>query len=351
MKDYQSRLLLVLIFVSIWVSPGLGSFSSDYSRPVNSPLIAFPVEGECTLASQQLCATGIGIFNPDTETYGLIDTENYDPLSLDWSASGILYTPLGTNESLILNPDTHDILDLNLGYASAWSHDGLSVASLTSAGDGTSEILITDLATSRTSRIVTGLSILGRLVWSADDRLLAFTVRMIDGDPDSDELYIVHADGRQVSRVTSNAVQDFGPHWSPVGNRLLYLTGSVAENRPRYTIAVYDLDDQQGETLVDGSGPRWVLNGDAVLFRDTSEENLHSLQVMDLRDRSTDILVSKADFTSLSVAPNGDDVLYLARETDVSEWELCTFNLRDAEERCFDNLPVYVDSVSVWEGQ
>src|SRR5918992_2200062 len=64
--------------------------------------------------------------------------------------------------------------------------------------------------------------------WSPDGDRIAFEsdAKLAGGNPEGDrEIFVMNADGSGVRQVTSNAVHDEGPAWSPDGTMLAYTSG------------------------------------------------------------------------------------------------------------------------------
>ena len=77
-----------------------------------------------------------------------------------------------------------------------------------------------------------------------------------DGNVD---IYLVHADGSGVTRLTNNPARDFWPVWSSDGTKIFFLS---------------DRDDGNGEIYVmnaDGAGVTRLTNNTASDFRESME--------------------------------------------------------------------------------
>ena len=87
--------------------------------------------------------------------------------------------------------------------------------------------------------------------WSDDGQWIAF----IGGDGTRDDLFLVRADGSELTRVTESAEREVRPVWSPDGTRLAY-TLSTGEDGPR-SIHIIGRDGT-GDTVVPISGAPFV---------------------------------------------------------------------------------------------
>jgi len=74
-------------------------------------------------------------------------------------------------------------------------------------------------------------------VWSPDGQLIAF-VSTRDGN---EEIYTMHANGTQVTRITNDGASDVSPTWTPDGKNLIF-----SSNRGSAGYELYAVDKNGG---------------------------------------------------------------------------------------------------------
>lgn len=82
------------------------------------------------------------------------------------------------------------------------------------------------------------------------------------------DIYVMNADGSQVSRLTDDPAEDFDPAWSPDGTQIAFQSGLVAE--PRYSHIWIMNDDGSGQRRLSqdyGARPVWSPDGRYILFQ------------------------------------------------------------------------------------
>ena len=133
-----------------------------------------------------------------------------------------------------------------------------------------------------------------RPTWSPDGERIAFNSDR-DGNLD---VYLMAADGSDVTRITKGNVENVFPEWSPDGKRLAYFRADVV----KLQAALHVIDLEQKEELVLGDmadrdeDPAWSPDGRHLVFQ--SE-----------RDGNFEIYIVKADGTGarrLTDSPAGD---------------------------------------------
>lgn len=114
--------------------------------------------------------------------------------------------------------------------------------------------------------------------WSPDGQRIAFTsTRDHEGDGfDSEELYVMAADGSGQTRLTENETGEGWPTWSPDGEWLRFARRSVErpateEEALRFEVARMRLDGSDTKRLFEPDallvmGPAWSPDGKAVAF-------------------------------------------------------------------------------------
>ena len=110
-------------------------------------------------------------------------------------------------------------------------------------------------------------------VWSPDGARIAFAGRRVDNT----DVYVMNADGSGERRLTTNAGNDFDPAWSPDGRRIAFTAqrgpgGGAVSQGSRNTSDVYVIDaDGAGERRLadsadDEFGPAWSPDGERVAY-------------------------------------------------------------------------------------
>jgi WD40 repeat protein len=99
--------------------------------------------------------------------------------------------------------------------------------------------------------------------WSFDGGRIAF-VSTRDGNP---EIYTMNENGTDVTRITRNAADDLDPSWSPDGKNVIF-----SSNRDgNYELYIYNLETKKDERLTENSSddryPDWSANGEMILYQ------------------------------------------------------------------------------------
>lgn len=143
--------------------------------------------------------------------------------------------------------------------APAWSPDGSKLA-MTLSKDGSPDIYVLDLATRRLSRLTESAAIDTEPAWSPDGKTIAFTSDR-GGSP---QVYFMSASGGVPRRVTFKGNYNARPVFSKDGSRLAFVHGSSG-----YRIAVLNLQDKSMNVLTSGpldESPSFAPNDRMVLY-------------------------------------------------------------------------------------
>jgi len=120
---------------------------------------------------------------------------------------------------------------------------------------------------------------------------------------------------RTASRLTSAPGSDFAPAWSPDGRRIAY---SVADQD---LIAVVVVDPPgEPQTLAEGSAPRWLPEGNSLLFQRLADGASWDIWRYGLEDDSETLLLdSPANERWPAPSPDGRWLAYTSDETGREE--------------------------------
>lgn len=135
--------------------------------------------------------------------------------------------------------------------------------------DGMLYVLELDLAGNPTAR---SLDVRGASpVWSPDASRIAF-ISDLEGQPD---LYVMDADGGNMTRLTEDPVDERYPAWSPDGGRIAYARAVDESSIDLYTITVDGADIQRLTHDEHANyAPAWSPDGSRIVFDSNREGSL-----------------------------------------------------------------------------
>jgi Tol biopolymer transport system component len=202
-----------------------------------------------------------------------------------WSPDGLKIAfssdRTGASTIWIMNPDGSGQTQLTTDatandFQPAWSPDGKKIAFTRLVGSGDTDIYVVDAVPGSIPTLVGGFKgAIDRYPrWSANGNLIMFSSNRVTGtNPTGDEeIFIMNADGTDVTQVTDNTVDDSYPEWSPDGHRIVF-TRSAA---PPSTDVHLWVMDARGESFgltqltttpgVLDTGPGWSPDGLLIAF-------------------------------------------------------------------------------------
>ena len=142
----------------------------------------------------------------------------------------------------------------------------MAVLGCTTAATGQAERnLVTEVPTQVAPTAITNNEAADRrLSWSPDSRRIAFQSNQ-DGDWD---IYVVNADGSEVTQITKNFDEDATAVWSPDGDRIAFVSDRNDDARGTYDIYVTNTDGSEIVQLTSNGGqwPAWSPDGRRISF-------------------------------------------------------------------------------------
>ena len=214
----------------------------------------------------------------------------------------------GNWEIYAMNPDGSSVTRLTNSYARDWqparSPDGRRVA-FESERDGDWEIYAVNADGSDLTRLTNNDAHDYQPVWSPDGRRIAF-ISERDGDrlrvPRNQEIYVMNADGSDVTRLTNNDAEDVQPTWSPDARRIAF----VSERDGNWNIYVANADGSGTTRLTHHAAsdwrPSWSPDGRRIAFVSLRDSDLSYFPP------NSDIYAVNADGTDLARLTDNDMV-------------------------------------------
>jgi TolB protein len=192
----------------------------------------------------------------------------------------------------------------------AWSPDGSRLAYV-SFEDRLSAVYVQTLASGTRERVSGRAGVNGAPAWSPDGRRLALTLSQRDGNVD---IFLLDLATRELTRVTDDPAIDTEPCWAPDG-RALYFTSDRAGGPQVYRIALAPGERPRRVTFEGAYNARPRASPDgSQLAVVTLDRGAYRIAVVDLATGRSRVLSAGRLDQGPSFAPNGQTVLYAARE-------------------------------------
>ncbi len=192
----------------------------------------------------------------------------------------------------------------------AWSPDGTRLAYVSFEGRS-SAIYVQNVLTSNRERISARAGINGAPAWSPDGKRLALALSQPDGNVD---LFVMDLAGGTPVRVTDDPAIDTEPCWTPDG-RGLYFT-SDRSGKPQVYRIILAPGERPVRITFEGSynaRPRVSPDGTQLAVV-TLAEGGYRIAAVDVASGRSRVLSNGRLDEGPSFAPNGQTVLYAARE-------------------------------------
>jgi TolB protein len=100
-------------------------------------------------------------------------------------------------------------------------------------------------------------------MWSPDGKKIAFISDRSDGN----QIFVMKADGSEVSQLTDSQINKQDPTWSPDGKKIAYV---AFQEKTGYDIFIMTIDNSETEQLTDNSNfnlsPTWSPDGRVIAY-------------------------------------------------------------------------------------
>lgn len=205
--------------------------------------------------------------------------------------------------------------------------DGLQVAFQPSAGSNL-EIDLLDINSGKMQSLQERYGFEQWVSWSPDGNRVVFTQSV---DFDSDELWMMNADGSNRQRLTFNNNRSWEPAWSPDGTQIAFMSNYAfdPQSSQQFDIYVIDVDcaDQQNcehqRRLTNGSDhdftPEWSPDSRTIVF---ASDNMGSpdIYTIDLETGAIHQLTDHPAADSNPVwSPDGSEIAFISNRDDQTE--------------------------------
>ena len=189
----------------------------------------------------------------------------------------------------------------------AWSPDGNSLAYVSFENDA-AEIYVQELATGKREAVSSRPGINGAPVFSPDGRYLAMTLSSEAGNPD---IWIRNLSNGEMQRITTNPAIDTEAAWAADG-RSLYFTSDRGGGPQIYRARIGERGDRPERITFEGNynaRARVSPNGELLAMVHQDASGFH-IAVLDLEQRTLQVLTDGQQDESPSFAPNGAMLIY-----------------------------------------
>ena len=192
----------------------------------------------------------------------------------------------------------------------AWSPDGTRLAYVSFEGR-MSAVYVQSLAAGSRERVSARAGINGAPAWSPDGKRLALALSQPDGNVD---VFVLELATRALMRITDDPAIDTEPCWAPDG-KSLYFTSDRAGRPQIYRIALAPGERPKRVTFEGAYNARPRVSPDGTqLAIVTLDQGVYRIGAVDVATGRSRVLSSGRLDEGPSFAPNGQTVIFAARE-------------------------------------
>ena len=287
--------------------------------------------------------------------------------SLRWSPDGtrILFTSTedGDSEIYVMNTDGRNIQQLTHNterdYGGSWSPDGTKIIfNSEPVGSNLSEIYVMDTDGRNIQQLTHNTVPDYGGSWSPDGTKIIFTGARDVSDsslmsPDGREIFVMNADGTDISQLTFNDVGDFGGSWSSDGTQIFFTRGRYPGEWSEYVMNV----DGTGKHKITDLGYGIRSGDDQILYSSSyTGPGYHIGQIFIMNADGTDERQLTHDETRKEIldwSPDHSLILFTAQPLDTDSTfpydylPAVTYVMHaDGTNRC-PLFPQYIDYIDI----
>ncbi len=147
-------------------------------------------------------------------------------------------------------------------------------------------------------------------VWSPDGARIAFATEQ-NGNRD---IYVIDANGANLTQLTTDPADDQHPSWSPDGNQLAFTSNRDGQNE----IYTYDVNSGALTRITENDAsdvqPSWSRNGTQIAFTSDRNDNNQEIYVMDANGDNVNRLTNSPDAdTQPSWSADNNQIVFVSQ--------------------------------------
>ena len=241
-------------------------------------------------------------------------------ISQDGSGRHVVSTPsLGMQQGCALQPPSWSYDGAWIQYADDCFDQAPRVAQLrVAASDGSLHFALTDYGSFNHT---------AAQPWSPDSTELVFS-SMKEGTSD---LYIGDYDGSAVSPLTDDQTDELEPVWSPLGDRIAFVTQTIIDEKPKGYIESVTPAGEERRVLYEGKyavgQPLWSPDGSMIAFNRYTLYGTPTAVIIDADGAVLTVIGKGYSVTGAAWSPSSGSIL-LEHSGDIANYRLKTGTIR-----------------------